>query len=751
MGSPFPCIMFMRVLFFVSLSQLIVFTHSSPSIQPLCHVDESSALLQFKNSFSIKGSESSDPLACPKVASWTLEGQNSNCCAWNGVICDDTGHVIELDLSSCNLYGSINSNSSLFHLVHLQSLNLAFNNFNYSQIPSQVGNLSRLTYLNLSSSMLSGEIPFTLMNLTKLTFLGLSSNNFQGPIPSSIVHLYNLEVLDVYNNNLNGTMELCMFLNMKSLGMLDLSHNELSLLIDETCTNATLPKFYGLDLAACNLSEFPNFLRNQDGLQWLSLAYNNIAGHIPEWMWHISRESLRVMDLSFNFLTGFDGQVPIPLPWTNLAILDLSSNQLEGSLPIPPSSTLRYNIPNNKLSGRISQWICNMTSIQMLDLSNNSLSGSLPQCLNKFGDSLLVLNLQKNKLEGSIPQTWAKGTQLRMINFSENKFQNRLPTSLANLMMLEAIDLGVNQFNDSFPYWFGNLPNLMVLCIRSNKFDGPIVIPNALYKFPNLRVLDLSNNSFSGKLPLEIFQNWKYRDFENESPLTYIHVKTNFTIPKGSWNYHCSYDYNYSMEITNKGMNMVYQRVQELFRGIDMSSNRFEGEILESIGDLKVLHLFNVSNNFLRSNIPFSLGNLAGLESLDLSLNRLSGEIPQQLTQLNFLQYFNVSYNNLTGHIPSGQQFNTFQNNSFEGNSGLCGSPLTNNCDNFDTLLPPASISENSEDSDSPFEFGWKIVVIGYGFGTVVGVIIGHVVTARNPDWLRKTFGMKQLGRRRRI
>ncbi|KAK7851032.1 receptor-like protein 7 [Quercus suber] len=243
--------------------------------------------------------------------------------------------------------------------------------------------------------MLSGEIPFTLMNLTKLTFLGLSSNNFQGPIPSSIVHLYNLEVLDVYNNSLNGTMELCVFLNIKSLGMLDLSRNELSLLIDETCANASLPKL----------------------------------------------ESLRVMDLSFNFLTGFDGQVPIPLPWTNLAILDLSSNQLEGSLPIPPSSTLRYNIPNNKLSGKISQRICNLTSIQVLDLSNNSLSGSLPQCLKKFGDSLLVLNLQKNKLEGSIPQTWAKGTRLRMINFSENKFQNRLPTSLANLMMLEAIDL----------------------------------------------------------------------------------------------------------------------------------------------------------------------------------------------------------------------------------------------------------------------------------------------------------------------
>ena len=613
------------MFFLVFLSHLII-THSSPSMQPLCHVDESSALLQFKESFIINGSDSSNKLACPLVQS------TPTAVSWDGGICDkDTGHVIDLDMSSSCLFGSVNSNSSLFQLVHLQRLNLAYNNFNYSQIPSQVGNLSGLTYLNLTSSMLFGEIPSTLMNLTKLTFLGLASNKLQGLIPSSIFQLNNLEVLDVYDNHLSGTMELCMFLNLKSLGMLDLSANNLSLLIDETCTNATLPKFYGLDLASCNLSEFPHFLRNQDELQWLSLAYNNITGHIPEWMWNISRESLRVLDLSFNFLTAFD-HVPIPLPWTTLAILDLSSNRLEGSLPIPPFSALRYHIPNNKLSGKIPQLICNMTSVEMLDLSNNNLSGSLPQCLNNFGDSLLVLNLQRNKLEGSIPQTWKKGSKLRMINFSENKFQNQLPRSLAKCVMLEAMDLGVNQFNDSFPSWLGNLPNLMILCLRSNKFNGPIATSNADYKFPNLRVLDLSNNSFSGKLPTEFFQNWKDREFEKEKPLTYIHVKTNFSIPKGSWNYHLSYDYNYSMEITNKGMNIVYQKVQERFRGIELSGNRFEGEILESIGDLRVLHLLNFSNNILTGYIPISLGNLEGLESLDLSQNKLSSEIPQQLT-----------------------------------------------------------------------------------------------------------------------
>ena len=207
------------VFFLVFLSHLII-THSSPSMQPLCHVDESSALLQFKESFIINGSDSSNKLACPLVQS------TPTAVSWDGGICDkDTGHVIDLDMSSSCLFGSVNSNSSLFQLVHLQRLNLAYNNFNYSQIPSQVGNLSGLTYLNLTSSMLFGEIPSTLMNLTKLTFLGLASNKLQGLIPSSIFQLNNLEVLDVYNNHLSGTMELCMFLNLRNLGMLDLSNN----------------------------------------------------------------------------------------------------------------------------------------------------------------------------------------------------------------------------------------------------------------------------------------------------------------------------------------------------------------------------------------------------------------------------------------------------------------------------------------------------------------------------------------------
>jgi len=130
----------------------LVFTLSSPFMQPLCRHDDISALLQFKESLIINKSASPfEPPYCEKnVASWTVEGDKSDCCSWDGVECDeDTGHVIGLNLSNSCLFGSINSNSSLFRLVHLQSLNLSNNDFNGSHIPSQVRDLSRLIDLDL--------------------------------------------------------------------------------------------------------------------------------------------------------------------------------------------------------------------------------------------------------------------------------------------------------------------------------------------------------------------------------------------------------------------------------------------------------------------------------------------------------------------------------------------------------------------------------------------------------------------------
>ncbi|XP_059449525.1 receptor-like protein 7 [Corylus avellana] len=945
---------------------------SSPFIQPLCHHDESSALLKFKHSFIIHESASYDPFrhssmihqsaSCQKVASWTVEANKSDCCSWDGVECNkDTGHVIGLDLSSSCLFGSINSTSSLFRLVHLQSLNLAFNHFNYSHIPHQIRDLSRLTHLNLSWSKFSGQIPLevsqlshlssldlsqdyhdipllwyphlelkkptlrnlvgnltrlqkldlsgviissmvpnilanlslltflslggcdlhgefpigifklsnlrvlsvpvnegltgylpdftwsspleeldfadtsfsgelpasmgnlglltelllfdcnfsgsipsSLGNLTKLTelalrnnsfggnvpssfgnlsklndldlsnndfvgnippslenlvqlsFLDFSDNKLMGPIPTKLVNLpqlsgiylsnnllsgelnlrlinetqleainlsnnqltgpvtlgpmnltqlffldlsanklhgqiskldfnfENLQVLYLSENYLNGIVEFDKFVKLKDLIALDISGNQLSLLTKETSANATHQKFQVLGFSSCNLSKFPSFLKDQDELLFLNLSNNKIHGQVPEWMWNKSIASLQV--------------------------LDLESNLLQGSLPIPPVSTSHFYISNNSLIGNVPKLFCNLNLLQFLDLANNNLSGSLPHCLDNFGASLLVLDLRRNKFQGSIPETWIGGGQLRIINFSQNKFQGHLPRLLAKCTWLRVLDLSDNQFTDIFPFWLGHLPNLEVLILRSNKFNGSMGTPQTYFKFPNLRILDISHNDFMGKLPLRLLENWKVKNFEN------VHL--------------------YSMMMTNKGNNLFYEKVQELLIAIDFSSNKFVGEIPESIGNLKGAQLLNLSNNALIGRIPSSLRNLTELETLDLSQNKLSGEIPQQLAQLTFLEVFSVSHNNLTGPIPQGRQFNTFENKSFQGNTGLCGRPLTRKCENSNEPSSHPSISQESQDFGSPFEFGWKIIVIGYGFGFVVGVIIGPIVIARKHDWL---------------
>ena len=156
--------------------------------------------------------------------------RSNDCCTGDGVECDEnTGHVISLDLSNSFLYGSINSSSSLFQLVHLQKLNLSFNNFNHSEIPIGVRRLSKLTHLDLSYSSLYGsinsssslfqlvylqklnlsfnnfnhsEIPIGVRRLSKLTQLDLAYSRFSGEIPSEILQLSKLVSLVLYSNPL---------------------------------------------------------------------------------------------------------------------------------------------------------------------------------------------------------------------------------------------------------------------------------------------------------------------------------------------------------------------------------------------------------------------------------------------------------------------------------------------------------------------------------------------------------------------
>ncbi|XP_017979787.1 PREDICTED: receptor like protein 30-like [Theobroma cacao] len=140
-----------------------------------------------------------------------------------------------------------------------------------------------------------------------------------------------------------------------------------------------------------------------------------------------------------------------------------------------------------------------------------------------------------------------------------------------------------------------------------------------------------------------------------------------------------------------KGLDIEPERVLTLFATIDMSSNKFHGGIPEIVGNLISLQLLNFSHNSLTGHIPSSLGNLTALESLDLSTNKLVGEIPMQLIGLKFLEVLNLSQNQLVGLIPQGNQLNTFLNDSYDGNLGLFGFPVSKSCGKGEEQEPPES------------------------------------------------------------
>ena len=149
--------------------------------------------------------------------------------AWHGVTTDADGRVTDLLFYDNQLTGTIPT--QLGQLTELQYLNLNNNELSGTiptelrrltkltgldlgnnrltgTIPTQLGQLTELRYLNLHDNQLTGTIPTQLGQLTKLTALYLDSNELSGEIPAELGSLTNLQRLRLQNNQLTGPLPL---------------------------------------------------------------------------------------------------------------------------------------------------------------------------------------------------------------------------------------------------------------------------------------------------------------------------------------------------------------------------------------------------------------------------------------------------------------------------------------------------------------------------------------------------------------
>jgi len=626
----------------------------------------------------------------------------------------------ELDLSYNSIGGELPS--SLSNLQHLIHLDLSDNEFS-GEIPSLLSNSHRLSTLILARNELRGQIPSSLLNLQHLTLLNLAYNRLEGPLPNKIIGLPNLTRLYLNYNLLNGTIPVWCFslpsllelylsnnqftghisaISSQSLKYLYLCHNNLqgdippsiSTLVNltELClssnnfsglhncsfftnVNYVFPYLNTLYLSSMGLTEFPKLSGKVPMLETLDLSNNKLNGIVPEWLQEM--KSLQLLNLSQNLLT-----TPMNKFSSNcgLSVLDLSFNLLTGS---------------------ISSSICNVSSLVILNLSHNKLTGAIPPCF----ASLTILDLQRNKLNGTLPSNFFTNKVLTILNLNDNQLEGILPKSLSNCSGLEILNLSNNQFEDEFPHWLQTLPNLAVLILRVNKLYGPL--PNLRnHGFSNLFIFDISSNYFSGTIPKTYIQS--FQAMKNVTQYTDSDLYIGSSLPE-------------SVSVITKEILMKFSRIPRNFITIDLSQNKFEGEIPYVIGELRALKGLNFSHNRLSGPIPKSIGNLTNLESLDLSSNMLTGRIPTELANMNFLEVLNLSHNHLVGEIPQGKQLNTFSADSYVGNSGLYGFPLSTNYNNTEQKSPSSLGFQGKE----RFGFGWEPVVIGYGCGMIFGIGLG--------------------------
>ncbi|XP_022723129.1 leucine-rich repeat receptor protein kinase MSP1-like isoform X2 [Durio zibethinus] len=412
-----------------------------------------------------------------------------------------------LDLSGNQLFGAIdeflNASSSL-----IETLSLGYNSFSFMKL-DMFSQLKNLGLLDLPNTSLSIESNITSLAFPQLEELDLNSCNLI-EFPEFIKTQDKLVFLGLSNNQIHGFVP--NWLWKTTLVGLDLSFNAIDFSTEFPFgdANSSFPMLSYLRLRFCNLSMFPELLKSQNSLEDLDLSNNKISGAVPNWVW---KKSLRYLDLSNNSLSSLDqfslnqslnsSQDSLPRPVCNLSNLwrfNASYNKLSGPIPscLGNISSLSYlDLQKNNFSGSMPDF-AKATQLNLLQLNDNKLEGKLPRSLANC-TILQVLNIGNNNLYDTFPSWLGKLPWLVVLILRANRFYGPIKHVKNNFQDLDVLDIAFNNFSGQLPIDFFQATQLRSLKIGGNKLEGNL--PRSLAYCKSLEVLDFGKNMIQDTFP----------------------------------------------------------------------------------------------------------------------------------------------------------------------------------------------------------------------------------------------------------
>ncbi|KAG2693681.1 hypothetical protein I3760_08G108400 [Carya illinoinensis] len=656
-------------LFFMPICLLSI-SFYVPMASGKCLTNQKAFLLQLKNSLIFYSASST------KLVHWN---KSIDCCSWEGVTCNK-GRVIGLDLSNDSISCPLDNSSSLFKLQYLQNLNLAYNDFNGSEIPSEFNKLSNLVYLNLSNAGFQGQIPITISHLKGLVSLDLSGD----------VYYEGWFLLKLENPNINMLIQ-----NLSKLTELYLDGVDISTQGYEwgPALSFSLPNLRVLSLSHCNLSgPFDPSLVNLKSLSVIDMSYNNLSAPIPKFF--ADFRNLTTLNFYDSSLNGKFPERIFQIP--TLQKVDLSYNyQLEGFLPEFPSngSLQTLFLPGTNFSGSLPYSIGNLKLLSKVDLSYCNFNGEIPKSMTNLTE-LIRLDFSFNKYRGSIPSL-SMSKNLKEIDLRCNDLTGQISSTrwVDDLLNLWTLDLSYNSLEGSIPVSLFSHPSLQDLWLQNNRFSG---LPDEFSTAPShvLSHLDLSHNNLEGQIPMIVFKlpslmlldlsfnkfngSWQFSAVQKLKDLAFLDLSYNdLSIEYSGINCSLSsFPTFFRLRLASNKLKRIpdFLRNQSALDELDLSNSQIHGEIphwIWKIIELRILNLSNnnlvtlerplpnvsftsvvdLSSNELQGQIPESICN-ATSPILDLSNNLLSGMVPHCLLSQPSLKVLNLRKNHLSGKIP---------------------------------------------------------------------------------------------------
>ncbi|KAK9986144.1 hypothetical protein SO802_031095 [Lithocarpus litseifolius] len=604
-----------------------------------CLHDQRDLLIGLKTSLIFNNTSSK------KLVHWN---ESPNCCLWEGVTCSEEGRVIGLNLFNESISGGLD-NSSLFSVLDLENLNLAYNNFSDSEIPQEFGNLTNLSCLNLSHAGFAGQIPSEISNLNRLVTLDLSTDS-----------LLSYSILKIEKPNLATLVQ-----NFGELKELYLDGVNISAPGNEWCRALSSSQWNlrVLSMSQCYLSgPFDSSLSELRSLSIIRLDGNPLNTPVPEFFANfINLTSLNLISCGLN---GTFAESVFQI--LTLQTLYLSNNKLlQGALPDAIGNLTmlsRLDLSNCNFSGSIPNSMANLVQLVYLDMSFNNFTGPIPSF--SMAKNLTQIFLLHNKLTGEITSThWNELTNLVNLHLGFNSLGGSIPVSLFSLPLLQKLELSDNQFSGQLNYFSVSSYLLDTLDLSSNNLEGPI--PMSVFELQGLKFLSLSSNNFSGSLQLNKIQqlrNLSYLDLSYNSLL----IEYNGTNSPSS-----SFPQLSKLKLASCDLKTFpdFLRNQSKLSILDLSINQIPGEIPNWNWNLTNLLYLNLSYNHLEGpllNLP------TALIVLDLHSNQLQGPLPALLAPA---AYLDLSRNNFSSVIHDGIGSNlTLASFLFLSNNKLSGS-----------------------------------------------------------------------------